>query len=82
MTHIHAKWPLHKKVNNAGGGRRENIAASVSGGRREMGASALRRDLKARVDSSNEIISSSNACKRWSRDSAKLVCMKVIARSE
>jgi hypothetical protein len=56
------------------------MATRVLGSRREMGASALRRDLKARVDSSNETISSSIACRMWSLDSAKLVCMKEIAR--
>jgi hypothetical protein len=69
--------------------RKVNIVASVSGNRRETGASSLRWDfkarirasddfIKARVDSSNELISSSIACRRWSQDSGE-VSMKVIA---
>src|ERR1019366_2218694 len=60
------------------GDNREKIAARISGGRLEIGASALRRDFKARVCSSDGFISSSIACRRLSRDSAS---MKVNARS-
>src|SRR6267154_5036570 len=59
--------------------RKKNIAARVSGGSREMETSSFWRDFKARVDSSNELISSSIACRRWSQDSGD-VSMKVIAR--
>jgi hypothetical protein len=59
------------------GGNKENIVARITGGRREMGASALRRDFNARVNSSDEFNSSSIAFLRRSRDSAELVSMKV-----
>lgn len=48
--------------------------------RRETGASALRRYLKARVGSCHEFISSSIACRRRSLDSVKLVPMNVVSR--
>jgi len=57
-----------------------NMVARVSGGRHEMGASALRRDLNTRRVSSNEFISSSIACRRWFLDSIELVSMKMITR--
>lgn len=46
-----------------------------------MGTSVLRRNLKARVDSTNELISSSIVRRRRSRDSAELVSITVIAGS-
>ena len=70
------------------GDKNENIAARVSGGRYEIGASAFRRDFKAQIeariesiDACNEFISSSITCRRSSGDSAKPVSMKVISRS-
>lgn len=45
-----------------------------------MGASALRRDFKARRDSSNEFISSSIACRRKLRGSTGRVPMKLTVR--
>ena len=48
--------------------------------RREMGASALRRDLKAQVDSFHVFISTSNACRSRSRDSAELMSIKKFCR--
>src|SRR6266702_8565885 len=52
------------------GGRRkkENMAAKISGGRDETGASALRRSLNARMESSNALISASMACRWYSRE--------------
>ena len=67
-------------MTHADGGKKENIAVRVSGGRREMGASVLRRDFKAHRESCNEFISSSITCRRKSLCSAELVSMKVIAR--
>ena len=45
-----------------------------------MKASALRRDFKTRVNSSDEFISSSIACRRRSWDPAEFVSMKVTSR--
>jgi hypothetical protein len=44
-----------------------------------MGASVLRRDFKAKIDTCNEFISSSITFRSRSLDSAELVFMKVIA---
>jgi hypothetical protein len=40
----------------------------TSVGRDEMGVSALRRDFNNRIDSSNDFISASMACCRYSRE--------------
>ena len=44
----------------------------TSVGRDEMGASALRRRFSARMDSSNDLISASMACRWYSREFALL----------
>ena len=47
-----------------------NIVMMASVGRDEMGASALRRRLSTRMDSSNDLISASIACNWCSREFA------------
>jgi hypothetical protein len=54
-------------VMNEGKRKKENMAVMTSVGRDEMGASALRRCLNARMDSSNDLISASMACRWYSR---------------
>jgi hypothetical protein len=51
----------------------ENMEVMTSVGRDEIGASALRRCLSARMDSSNDLISASMAFSWYSREFADIV---------